>query len=176
MKKLDLKVSSHFVIDTCFLVDGKRLKSKKDNFGNACSLIETDNGDVEIEIFNWNEMQGKLWFLTSFIFYIISIFGLLDIKQNKSCRFINCKLKVKLKEENNLKIIYNKFQHNSKAINYEGNCEVEEISNIYYIDEICRKRFKIMKWVKIATFVLVIVGLILFFWLSRGGMTNEINN
>ena len=162
MKRLILKIASHSSIDSYFLVDGKRVKSKKDNFGKKCSTIETENDEVEIKIFDFDEMQGKLCFVSSLVFFIISIFGILDIKYKKNCRSIDCKLKVKLKnEENQLKISYNKFEDNEAAVNCEGDCEVEVISNKYYINEVSKKRFKIMKWVKIAVFVLAIVSLIL---------------
>ena len=165
MKKLNLKVASNSNIDAYFLVDGKRLKgrSKKDNFGNLCKVVEVENDVVEIRIFDWNEMQGKLWLLTSFVFFVISIFGLLDVRVNKNCRSIDCKLNVKLNSENsNLKIAYNKFQNGEVAVKFDGDCDVEVVSNRYYINEECKKRFKIMKWIKIATVVVAIIGVILF--------------
>lgn len=164
MKRLNLKIASHSSIDSYFLVDGKRVKSKKDNFGKKCSIIETENDEVEIKIFDFDEMQGKLWFVSSLVFFIISIFGILDIKYKKNCRSIDCKLKVKLKDENNeLKISYNKFEDNGLAVNYDSDCEVEVESNRYYINQVSKKRFKIMKWVKITTVVLAVIGVILFF-------------
>lgn len=162
MKKLNLKVNSNLNIDAYFLVDGKSVKGKKNKFGNTVKCLETDKEEVEISIFDFNEMQGKLWFLTSFIFFIISLFGLLDIRLNKNCRSIDCKLKVKLdKEVNEMNIRYNNFEDNGSAVNFEGDCEVEVISNRYYINEKLVKRFKIMKWVKIATVLITIVALIL---------------
>ena len=162
MKQLNLKVNNNLNIDSYFLVDGKSVKGKKNQFGNTVKCIETDKEEIEISIFDFNEMQGKLWFLTSFIFFIISLFGLLDIKLNKKCRSIDCKLKVKLdKEINNLNIQYGKFEDNGCAVNFESDCEVEVISNRYYINEKLVKRFKIMKWVKIATVLIAIVALIL---------------
>lgn len=162
MKKLNLKVNSNLNIDAYFLVDGKSVKGKKNKFGNTVKCLETDKEEVEISIFDFNEMQGKLWFLTSFIFFIISLFGLLDIRLNKNCRSIDCKLKVKLdKEVNEMSIGYNNFEDNGSAVHFEGDCEVEVISNRYYINEELKKRFKIMKWVKIATVLVAIVALIL---------------
>lgn len=162
MKNLNLKIASHSNIDAYFLVDGRRIKSKKDDFGNQCKVVETENDEVEIKIFDWNEMQGKLWYLTSFLFFIISIFGLLDIKLNKNCRSIDCKVKVKLgSQDNKLKIIYNKFEDGAEAIKYESDCEVDIISNRYYVNKECKKRFKIMRIVKVITVVLAVVAIIL---------------
>ena len=46
MKKLNLKVASHCNIDAYFLVDGKRFKGKKDDFGKTCKVLETDKNEV----------------------------------------------------------------------------------------------------------------------------------
>ena len=162
MKKLNLKITGHPHLDTYFLVDGKSVKGKKNKFGNISKFVETDKNEVEIAIFNFDEMQGKLWFLTSFVFFIVSIFGLLDVRANKKCRLIDCKLKVKLdKEENDLNITYNQFENNGCAIHFESDSAVEVISNRYYINEDVKKRVKIMKWVKIVTVIVAIIILIL---------------
>lgn len=162
MKKLNLKIASNLNIDAYFLVDGKSVKGKKNKFGSVVKCLETDKEEVEISIFDFNEMQGKLWFLTSFIFFIVSLFGLLDIRLNKNGKSIDCKLKVKLdKEINDINIQYNKFEDNGSAVSFESDCEIEVISNRYYVNEKLKKRFKIMKWLKIATVLIAIIALIL---------------
>ena len=163
MKRLNLKITNNTSIDAYFLVDGAKPKFKKNEYGSYISVIETEKDEVEIKIYEWNEYKSSWWFLTSLLYFIISFFGIFDIRIDKRFRSVDCDFKIKLSsEENNLKLTYNGFKEDCAAILHDGNCEIEMISNKYYIDKKSKTRYKIMKWLKLVIWLIAIIGVILF--------------
>ena len=163
MKKLNLKITNNTNLDAYFLINGKKPKFKKNQYGNYISVIETESDQVEIKIYEWNEYKSGLWLITSVIYFIVSIFGILDIKQDKRFRSIDCNFKIKLEdEENNLKLTYNAFKDNDIAIVHEGDCEVEVLNNKYYIDEQSKKRYKTVRLIKLFVMILAVIAILLF--------------
>ena len=163
MKNLNLKINNNTNIDAYFLVDGKKPKFKKNEFGNYECLIETEKDEVELKVFEWNEYKSALWLVMSIVYFFISLFGIFDIKQDKRFRSIDCHFKIKLQnEENNLKLVYNGFKDGDIAIVHEGDCDIEVLSNKYFIDTKSMKRYKIVKGIKVALWMFLIVAIFLF--------------
>lgn len=155
VNSLNLKISNTASFKPAIYVDGKILKYKKDNFGNLITTYNTNKNVVSIEIKKLYDINGPLWFLTSLFFFVISIFGIFDIKPNKRCISIVASFKINLTKSCSLKIGFKSRTQLEKAFELETtDCEiVEETGNNYFIDTTAKKRYKTMKIVKIVILV-----------------------
>ena len=163
LNTLNLKISGGTSLKPTIYVDGKILKYKKDNFGNLTTTYTTEKSSVLVEIKKLYDINGTLWFLTSLFFFIISIFGIFDLKPDKRCISIVASIKVNITNNSSLKIRFKPRNQTEKAFELEPtDCEVaEETNNNYFIDTVAKKRYKVMRIVKIFLWLLLI-GLIVY--------------
>lgn len=163
MRNLNIKitgVSSKF--HPYMMIDGKKVKYKKNQFGFYEINYQTEKENVEMHIYKYLELQGKFWFLYALLSFIISVFGIFEPLYDKKCVVINCKFALKLNEQNEMKIQFNNMIKEGKAVDIESNFEVEELNNSYFVDEKAKKRWKILLAFKILVWiVLVIVTVVL---------------
>ncbi len=164
MNQLNLKVRKGADKYSKILIDDKKVKSKKDSFGSRIIKYETENDTVDIKIYSYLEINNKLWLLTNIFFYIISLFGLFDIRLNKTCKVVDCHFVVKMKDLVNMTITTKgKNTQTPQEAEVECDSEYQAKENVIYIDSVAKKRFKILKIAKIITFILImaiIVGII----------------
>lgn len=158
MSKVNLSVIDNKAYDNVILVNGSRFKYKKDKNRRLVGVIDCDN-ECEVEIYNWNEIKCKLWLIVELFFFIISIFGIFDIRRDKKGKTISFKAKFMSKDESNVKLGFNVFKDNTPAIKIDADCEMEILENRFYIDEQVVKRYKILKICKVLTFLLVLACL-----------------
>lgn len=161
MKKLNLKIVLNNSLESICKVNGKNLNYKKNKFGCVETVIENDNEYSEIVIYNFREINCKFWFILEILFYIVSIFGIFDVKRDKKARSLSVRIKVRMEEDNNLKIVFNQFKDGGEAIRIDGDSTYEILDNRYYIDEEALKKFKILKIAKIFAFIIILVIAIL---------------
>lgn len=163
MKKLTLIISGNTSFEPNILIDNKKLKYKKNKMRNRIYQIETDKDEIDIEMYKWFEIESKYWLFTHIFFFIISFFGLFDIKENRKPYSLKYKGKIKLSEgENELKIILNPFKPNEQSFVWEGNCSVDyNDTSKYFIDEGVnekrRKLKKIKKTIKLCVLAILII-------------------
>lgn len=167
MRKLVLSVTGNINFNPLILVDNRKVKFKKNKSNEIIYETETNKDELKIEIFKWFETEDKHWMLWSIIFFIISFFGVFDIKDDAKPYSLKYKGNIKLKEEENfLKITLNSFKPNELAFVFDGNCFLESNgTNKYFIDEnVINKRKKIKKIKKTIGFCfimfIVIVGIL----------------
>ena len=149
MNTLNLKILGAGKINPTINIDGKSVKFKKNEFGSYSTNFTTEKEQVEIVIYKYLEINGKLWFLMSILFFIISLFGLLDTRYDRKCVVVDCKFLVNLQEKTEMTIKVNSLTNEGKAVECTCNTEFQEISNQYYVDKRAKKRLKILLAVKI---------------------------
>lgn len=157
MGKLNLKIIPNGVVDTICYVNGDRIIDKKNKLGYLEQVIENDNDFNEIEISSFREIDCKCWFLLEILFFIISIFGIFDVKKEKKGKSLKVKLKVQGNESADLKLIFNPFKIGEDAVKVETNGTYQIIENNYYIDEKIVKKLHILKVTKIMILILFAV-------------------
>ena len=115
-----------------------------------------------------HEASGALWFLWAFFFFVIGCFGIFDPRYDSRCRAVEYKIKFDLNEQNNFKLIFNRFAEGGRAIECVRDCTALEVMNYYYTDLKAKKKLKIFKIIKpfiwlalIAILVYVIVRAII---------------
>lgn len=159
MGKLNLKIIPNGVEDTICYVNGSRITDKKNKFGYLEEIIENDNDFNEIEILSFREINCKCWFFLEILFFIISIFGIFDVKKEKKGKSLKVKLKIQGNENVDLKLIFNPFESGKEATRVETNGSYQIMENNYYIDEKIVKKLKILRITKIMIFILFVVSI-----------------
>lgn len=164
MNNLQLKLRKQVNFTPLVEIDNKIVKLKKNEFGNLTTHYQTEKQEVEIKIYTLpNELGYKHWFLMSVLFYIVSIFGIFDKWYSKNYYSLEYNGKIKLSENTVLDLTMQKPADNSKAISVrEGNFEDNE-TNIYKYNEKIKKRRRLLIGLKIASWALIAVGVVLYF-------------
>ncbi len=163
MNSLNIKLSRvNSKFKPYITVDGDIINCKKNQFGTYEASVQTEKTEVEVVIYRYLELQSKFWFLYAIISFFVSILGIFEPFYDKRCIVIDCKYNVKLNEQSDLKIQLNNVQDKAKATNIESNCDITEITNVYQIDKVAKKRWKIMFCIKLLLWI-VAIGLTIYF-------------
>lgn len=158
MKNLNLKLSgvnSKFV--PSIIIDGEYVKCKKNEFGSYEANYKTEKEEVEITILRDLELKGKFWWFYAIISFIVSIFGIFEPPYDRKNIVIDCRYKIKLTENNDLKIVFNNLSKQGKAVEIETKNEVEEIKNEFYIDKQTKKRWLVLLIAKIIAWIAILI-------------------
>ena len=162
MNSIKVDILGGLDVKPTLMIDNQFVKIKKDKFGNYQANFQTEKDTVELAVYKYLELKSKLWFLMAFVFFVISLFGILNPRYDKSCIVLEYKIKIKLNSQTEIKLAMNKFQNNGRAYEISTDCKYEEITNLYYVDQVAKKRLKILKVITIISWViLVILGLYL---------------
>lgn len=155
MKVLNLKLTGGASLgDVEVRVDGQPIQFKKNEFSNVMSTYQTDHDIVRIEIYRMLDIGGPLWFITQLFFFLISLFGILDIHRKEKCIIINFAMDVTLEEVSHVTLKGNPPKIDAKAIDVETDVKIDEISNLYQLDNEARKK---MKWLRIAKALVAVI-------------------
>ena len=89
----------------------------------------------------------------AFISFIVSIFGIFEPLYDRKCISVDCLFKIKLKEENNIKLKFNSMTTSGKAVEIETENIFEEIKNEYFIDKTAKRRWLILLVIKLIAWI-----------------------
>ncbi len=162
MNKITLSFNNSPQTEAVVLVDGNWISGKNVK-GKTIYEYQTEKSQVELNIFSLHEFSGKFWWFFALIYYLISIFGLLNPKYEKSGKVFNYKGVVNLEENTFIKISYPIAKVGEMALNFFEKTELNNESNVYYVDETIKKRVKTFKFIKIIAFVLALLGVLAIF-------------
>lgn len=161
MKELEIKLTGQQNLGEITInIDDKPVQFKKNNFGNLVCKYQTENDKVNIKIARMLDVGGVLWFITQLLFFVISIFGILDIHHKQKCFVIDFEADVELKEESKILLQLNTPREDDKAISIETDLSVQEITNKVFVDKKAKKTLKILTISKIIL-ALAIIGAII---------------
>ena len=169
MNNLSVKLTGYASKDTMFLVDGQKVKFKNNKFGNRIFEYQTDKDYATITINRFLEINSKLWLFWQLLFFVISIFGIFDMRHAKGYFVVDCELKIKLTQDTQITLKMNDSPKNDFACTVVAEAEVEQIRNRYYVDEKAKKRGKILVFAKILTFIAIAALGVLALFMFIGG-------
>ena len=136
-------------------VDGKTVKAKHNEFGGQTANIQTENSSIKIHVESLLELQSPLWFFTNIFFFLISFFGIFDIKPTKNFTVVDYDATFTLVDgENNIALTID--SNKAQKVLAETICQVEEHQNKLEIDKNLKKRKRILTISKILTFIITI--------------------
>lgn len=158
MPKLNLEFVGFKNMNGCITVDGKFAKIKKNKNKTYSCQVETSTDKCEVVIYKPHNYISKNWFWWNLLYFFVSIFGILDVRQDKKCVVMDGKFVIDTKQDTTAIIKRQDFADGGKLANIQTEASVEELSNIQYYDKEARKKHKKMKKFKIAA---TIVSLIL---------------
>lgn len=164
MRTLNLRVRGYKNVSPVVKIDGKLIKLKKNKFGSYGIDYETEQDKVEVTIYKYLEINGKLWWLLTPLFFIISIFGLLDPLRDGKPIVVDGRFVIDMTSSENRKVdlVLERFaEEEGKAFSIEGDLKVEEIANSYFVDKKAKTRQMIMRFVKAGIIVMAVLVLIL---------------
>ena len=156
MGKLDIEIVGFVDIDNMIMIDGKFAKLKKTkNRTYECSIDVSDK--CEVCICKYHQYATKNWFWWNLLCYLISFFGIFDMRHDKKFPMYDGRFIVKV--NNDSKITFKKinFEDCAKFLNVETDCLVEEVSNAQYYDKQAKIRHSKMKKVKLGIFLTAVI-------------------
>ncbi len=159
MKQLTLHVKGAGRINPTIMIDGHRVKTKKNKFGTLDIQYATEKEKVEVAIYRHLQLASPFWLLIELFFYLISIFGILDSARQKTNIVLDCKFLVDLtgQESGEVNVAVLVTKQNGDAIKIDSPLPTEIISNLYCVDKTIKRRQTILKWLKIAIFIATVV-------------------
>lgn len=165
MKTLNLKLQGGSELNPIVELDGNAISYKRNKYKTGLITYKTEKDYVDIEIKNVLEINGPCWWLIQMLFYIISLFGILNPKLEKNCCLVNYKSRIYLtNSENEAVIKFNLFKEKTRAVEVITQNLVEENVNEYLLDLEAKRRRKILKISRIFAWILLIaiIAIILF--------------
>lgn len=166
MNNVRIKVLGNLSLSPVLLVDGKKAKIKKNEFGNNICQVQTENEKIEVCLYKYHEFSGKFWLFTQTFFFIISLFGIFNTRFSKKINSLECKFIFDVKDNLDITIQLNEYKEGEKAVNITSELPFIEEENIYLKDEQVQKRLKIFKYVKLALWIFLAIGSIIFIFLK----------
>jgi len=154
MTKLDLEFVGLKDLEGCITVDGKYVKIKKNKQKEYTCNIETDKKQVEVVVYKSHNYYGKNWFWWNLLYFIISIFGIFDARQDKKCLVVDARLTISTEQDAKVILRRQDFEDGGKVMEIETSSQFEETKNIQYYDKEAKARHKKMKKFKIATTII----------------------
>ena len=162
MSELRINLVNNLPYESRLFIDGKEMIPQRDKKTRISEIVaETDKEFTEIRVENFFEARLPFWkwFLTTFVCWIISVFGIFDSVSGKTGRVVDLKLNVKTTENAFVKMKFNLYKKDGTVAQItETDTEVREITNIYRIDKQAKKRNKAYKIVRIISLIAVAIG------------------
>ncbi len=159
MNTINLKITGAEKYNPTIMVDGKTFQTKKNKFGSTTATITTEKDSVEVVVSKTLELADKWWWLWAIAYYIVSIFGIFDIKYDTKCVVFDCKFNLKVTENCSFNLAFNKYAEGGKAVEITSDNEVEEIKNNFAIDKKAKNRWKLYFAFKVVSWVALVIGL-----------------
>ena len=157
MAQLNLEFVGLKSLEGHVTVDGKFIKLKKVNQKYVCN-IETTQPQAEVVIYQSHSYTGKHWLLLNLFYFLLSVFGLFDVRHGKRCLVQDARFKIDVAQDANLIIRRENFVDGGAFVRTETTAPVETICNQQYYDKVGKKRAAVMKKVKLAVAVLAVIA------------------
>lgn len=157
MNKLNLTLTRKLKPYSYISIDGEPIDPVyKKGSKSGSAVIETEKQEVTLSYSQVSRFDSKFWWLFEMMFFIVSIFGIFDLRFPKIEYIIKCKIKLKLNENTNVKVRHCLSKKGSPVLAVESDAEVTEEENVYEINEQVKRKKKILTISKIITTVLII--------------------
>lgn len=161
MKELEINFAGRpRLSETAVYIDDQPVEYTKNKNGNWVCKYQTENDKVNIKVYRMMDIGGVGWFLLQILFFLIGIFGILDINRRERCLVIDFETEVELNEQSSLTLQFNRPKENQPAITVQTELQTQEISNTYYVDTKAKKIRKGLVLTKVFL-ALAIIGAII---------------
>lgn len=159
MPKLTIKMKNTSFLYPSIFVNQKEVMLKKKN-GFLIGSVDCDM-KAQLRIENYHPLNEKFGILIAYIFFLISILGIFDKRFPNKEKRISFAMDLSLYEDKEINIKYLKFSPNPPAIEIEGIENYTILENEYFKDENLKKKIRLMKLLKIGTWLLALLAIAL---------------
>lgn len=167
MRELEIKLVGQINLGELVVsIDNKPVKLKKYVFGCLICKYQTGKDKVNIKVYRMLDVGGFIWFLTQIFFYLISIFGIFDVRRKERCFVVDFETEIDLKDQNKITLQLNNAKENEQAINVQTDLDSHEISNKYYLDYKAKKTLKVLKITKVLL-TLAIMAIVIVVFMNK---------
>lgn len=156
MNTFNLKLTGSYLGNAIVLVDGKPIQLKKNKFANLAASCQTEKQSVILEIYRALDVGGALWFLAQLFFFVISVFGLFDVRNRRKHVGLVYRAEICLQQESSMILRCNLPVACAKAFEIDTELTVREESNLFFVDARAKKTFKILLVSKIVLAVAIV--------------------
>ena len=160
MNKLVLKVMNPQNNGTVLYISDEIVKPEKDKQGHETYIYETGGTSVNVSLYKYLEVNNPAYFLWQIFFFIISLFGLFDKRQDKACTILKYRSTITLNGSTDVTMRITKSKKDVTAVQLETPTEVVEHENVRMTDKKAKKKLKALKLTKFFLFVAVMIGLV----------------
>lgn len=156
MAKLNLKVKSVNGANPVVKIDGKRIRLKKNKFGNYFADIDVADG-AELSMICWDTILSPLWMLWEMLFFVVSVFGIFDWGRDKFRNSAEFSAILHPCENAQATVKFIRAQgEDSPAAELECDFDAEIVKNTCNCFDTVKRRRKIALLIKIAAWVLLV--------------------
>ena len=157
MNGLLIRVSSALYNSADVLVNGKKENFVNNKRGSYELSVEYDA--AEIEIVRKHELLSPAWFLWGLLFFVISCFGIFDVRYPKTAPLI-CRFKVTTQGNGTVQFTPNIKKDGTGVVVANDNCFVETLENSSD-EKLIKKRRKTLRIVKLLLWLALIATIVL---------------
>ena len=159
MKTLNLKLQGGYEYRPIIEIDGKEVAYKRNKHEAATIAYQTEKDSVDIKVKNILEINGPWWWFMQMFFYVISIFGILNQRLEKTCYIIDYQASIDLpNEQNDVTLKINLAKDGAKAIDVLSETKPkDETVNLFTLDQTAKKRKKILKISYIVSWIVLVI-------------------
>lgn len=156
MSRLNMKVRSLAGMSPVVKVDGKRIRCKKNSFGNYDAVVNVEDG-ARLTLSCWDTILSPLWLVWEMLFFAISLFGIFDFQRDKLKRAAEFEAVLHPKENGTAAVtLIRSTGEGSPAVKLECDFDAEVVKNEYFALETVKRRRTIALIIKIAIWIALI--------------------
>ena len=137
-------------------IDGVKAQNKEKKFSAPMKYeFSTDNDVVNVVFKKTFEINSKLYILKFLFYYILSIFGIFDVRE-KNFKTMEVEFFVDLRKAQTVSVRLAPYAEGGAAVLFDPNTVLMQ-KNVFYEDESAKTRYKTLKKVKIFFTIAVFV-------------------
>ena len=143
--------------------NGAPLRVARSRHGNLTCSLQTQEERVKIGIETIDELRSPLWFFASLFFFLISVFGIFDVRRpyDRKGRTLRVVFWVDIggAPEKSVRFAALPFREGAQSFGADGTGIAQE-ENVAATDAVLRRRARAMTAVKIVLWAALIIGIV----------------
>lgn len=155
MNNISLKIRG-LPKNTYVFLDDKLIKHKKDSFANKIFNCQTEKAQISLKVYKVQDLTLKHWWLNEIVYFIFSLFGLLDFRGKGNFYEICYEAMLPLCENTEIQLNFDRKGEKAIVVS-KSNIEIEEKENKKEINGVAKKRFKWVVAAKIFAWIVLAV-------------------
>lgn len=155
MPNLTIHIKNYSSLKPTIFIDDKEVKIKKKLGKQVCNV--SCNATAKLRIENYHPLNQSFGLFICYFFFIVSLLGIFDVRYRSKEKRLLFSAELYLNEDSQLEILYNSFSKDNEAVQLQGDVAYNTFKNQYILDTVLKKKIKILKFLKIGTWILFLI-------------------